>query len=210
MAEAMHTRLPVYSDSIDSIVGVAHIKDLVRALDEGRGEDVVEDIQRPVLLLPETMKVHDLLRMFQARRISMAVVVDEYGGTSGIVTMEDLIEEIVGEIQDEHETEEAWIVPESDGVLSVDGRADLDEIAEVAGTPLDFDEVETVGGLLFSRMGYLPRVGEWLDLEGLRFHVLEADEKRIYRVRIERSPEGESGQESGEADGDGGQDSDRS
>jgi CBS domain containing-hemolysin-like protein len=135
------------------------------------------------------MKVHDLLRLFQSRRISMAVVVDEYGGTSGIVPMEDLLEEIVGEIQDEHETEEAWIVQEGERTYSVDGRADLDEMSEILEVPLDFDEVETVGGLIFSQLGYLPSAGESVDINGLTFHVLESDEKRVYRVRIQPATE---------------------
>jgi len=188
MAEALHTRLPVYEENIDSVVGLVYLKDLVRALDEGNENDQVETILRPPLLAPESMKVHDLLRLFQSKRISMAIVMDEYGGTSGIVTMEDLLEEIVGEIQDEHETEEAWIIQEGEGTYSVDGRADLDEISEIVGVPLDFDEVETVGGLVFSRLGYLPSAGEWVDINGLRFHVLESDEKRVYRVRIEPAP----------------------
>lgn len=184
MAEAMHTRLPVYDGSIDSIRGIIHMKDLINIPQEEEGSPVEQHL-RPVSLAPESMKVHDLLRLLQERRLSMAVIVDEYGGTAGIVTVEDLIEEIVGEIQDEHETEEEWIVREPNGELTVDGRLELDALSAELGEPLESEEVETIGGLVFSQLGYLPRIGESVVLGACRYHVLEADEKRIYRLRVE-------------------------
>lgn len=201
MAAAMHTRLPVYDGALDTVLGIVHLKDLVQALEEGRADEKVEAILRPAYHAPETMKVHDLLRLFQARRITMAIVVDEYGGTAGIVTTEDLIEEIVGEIQDEHETAEDWVVRQGDETWVVDGRTDLDELEELLGLDLAAEDVETVGGLVFSRLGHLPVAGETLDIERHRITVIESDEKRVHRVRVEPAPVGDLAAGEGVPDG---------
>lgn len=185
VAEHKHSRVPVIGENIDEVVGVANIRDLVAALGE-EGTDVsVRGITRPAMFVPETKRVSDLTREFQKRREHLAIVVDEYGGTAGLVTLEDLLEEIVGEIQDEAEdAEEQTVVQQPDGAVVALGKAEIGDIEEMLDVEIGADEFETVGGMAFVHLGYVPKPGESFDRDGLRVEVLEADERRVHRVRI--------------------------
>jgi len=191
-AEANHSRMPVYRDTLDTVLGMVHVKDALKATAHGEvGEDFkVSNIQRPVLFVPPSMKVIDLLAKMRLSRTHMAMVVDEYGGTDGLLTVEDIVEEIFGEIEDEHdEIEDPYITPLEGGGYDVDARLEVDELEEVIGVdllPEELDEdVDTVGGLVFSLAGCVPEIGEVMVHEsGYRFEVVDADPRRIHRVRI--------------------------
>ena len=189
MREAFHSRLPVYRDTLDHVLGFVHIKDIL-AYWRGRADFDLVGIVHEVMFVPPTMSVLDLLLRMRERRIHMALVVDEFGGTDGLVTIEDLVEEIVGEIEDEHDrTEEPAIEERPDGTLVADARADIDEFEARVGVdllPEDRDEdVETLGGFVFSLFGRVPQRGELIvHSSGLEFEVLDADPRRVKRLRI--------------------------
>lgn len=194
VAREMHSRIPVHEKGVDRIVGVIHIKDLLSRWDDIGREGPVESLMRPPCFVPETKKVAELLRDFQRDRIQIAVVVDEFGGTTGLVTLEDLLEEIVGEIRDEHESGEEPIRSEGNGVYLVRGAADVEQLESLFQTPLDSDDYESVGGLISTALGRIPARGEVLRHRGLRMEVVDADRKRIHLVRIRRSgPSPEAG-----------------
>lgn len=186
MNEHKVSRVPIVRETVDQVVGIVNIKDLVAALSAGATNKPVTEISRPAFFVPETKRVRDMLSEFQRRRETMAIVVDEYGGTAGLVTIEDLLEEIVGEIQDEYEDDEAVIVQESDGTLIADGKAEVEDIEELLDVEFGDTDFETVGGMAFEHLGYVPRPGEEFDYRGLHVTVLEADERRVFRVRISR------------------------
>lgn len=189
MREAFHSRLPVYRDTLDHVLGFVHIKDIL-AYWRGRADFDLVGIAHEVMFVPPTMSVLDLLLRMRERRIHMALVVDEFGGTDGLVTIEDLVEEIVGEIEDEHDrTEEPAIEERPDGTLVADARADIDEFEARVGVdllPEERDEdVETLGGFVFSLFGRVPQRGELIvHPSGLEFEVLDADPRRVKRLRI--------------------------
>ena len=189
MREAFHSRLPVYRDTLDHVLGFVHIKDIL-AYWRGRADFDLVGIAHEVMFVPPTMPVLDLLLRMRERRIHMALVVDEFGGTDGLVTIEDLVEEIVGEIEDEHDrTEEPAIEERPDGTLVADARADIDEFEARVGVdllPEERDEdVETLGGFVFSLFGRVPQRGELIvHPSGLEFEVLDADPRRVKRLRI--------------------------
>ena len=139
---------------------------------------------RPAYFIPETKQVSDLLREFQNRRIQMAIVVDEYGGTAGVITIEDLLEELVGDIREEHEKEETPVLRESEGAWLVQGAAGLDEVGTAVGVELEAEGFDTVAGLIYSVLGRIPKTGEAVDIKGLRIEVIQADTRRIDRVRV--------------------------
>ncbi len=180
-----YSRLPLYRDSIDQIAGVLHIRDLFRAL-RSTPAPSLEDLLQPPFFVPETKLLGELLKELQARRLQLAIVVDEFGGTAGLVTVEDLLEEIVGEIADEHDEE----VPENrlleDGSLLLDGRADIETLDEMFRVRPEGEGFETVGGLISSLLGYVPAAGESVEHLGLRFEIEKADERRILAVRVRR------------------------
>jgi len=185
-----HSRIPVYKESIDNIVGILYAKDLLRLLpDIDRENFRVSDIMRPPFFIPETKKISELLREFQHKKVHLAIVVDEYGGTAGLVTIEDLLEELVGEIEDEYDTEpeQMLVVDEKDSqVVYADGRLGIDELEEYFQIPLKEDDYETVGGLIFALLERIPSQGEQIIFKGLQFTVEKVDERRIHRVRIAR------------------------
>lgn len=185
--ESGHSRLPIYQDSIDHIVGVLHIRDVLRAL-RSPEPPAVADLVKPPLFIPETKPLGELLKELQARFQQVAIVVDEYGGTAGLVTVEDLIEEIVGEIMDEHEALVAELEPVSEGVWKLDGRAHIELLDELFQVDLEDAEFETVAGLIFSALGRVPQVGESVECYGLRFTVEAVADRRIQTVRVERIP----------------------
>ena len=197
MHEAFHSRLPIYQDTLDHVLGFVHIKDLL-AYWRGRADFNLVDVAHDVLFVPPTMSVLDLLLRMREGRIHMALVVDEFGGTDGLVTIEDLVEEIVGEIEDEHDQIEAPTIEERpDGTLVADGRADIDEFEARVGVdllPEERDEdIDTLGGFVFSLFGRVPQRGELISHpSGLEFEVLDADPRRVKRLRVRGFPEGHS------------------
>ncbi|MBI2782053.1 MAG: HlyC/CorC family transporter [Chloroflexi bacterium] len=188
--EVGHSRIPVYHDSIDEIVGILYAKDLLPYLKPDAGpRPALRKLLRPPVLVPESMTIDDLLHELQRRKVHIAVVLDEYGGTAGLVTIEDLLEEIVGEIQDEYDVEEPMVVRLSDHEARVDGRADVDELLELFDLDLkleDAEEYDTVGGLLYHRVGGVPAPGDSIDVDGLRLTVETTDGRRVGKVLVTR------------------------
>lgn len=183
---ASHSRIPVYRDKIDDIIGVLYVKDLMKAVSKHSSEPFrMEKILRQPYFVPEYKRVDSLFREFQSHRIHMAVVVDEYGGTAGLVTMEDLIEEVFGEILDEFEVSEAPMV-QSLGLDSfrVDAMLQIDDLNDLLESSFGSDDFDTVGGLVYSTIGKIPRPGESVVLEGFRFTVERVRAQRILLVRI--------------------------
>ncbi|WP_417459634.1 hemolysin family protein [Kordiimonas sp.] len=191
-ADGSHSRMPVYRETLDEVVGMVHVKDALKVVADGLDAEAfkVESIQRPVLFVPPSMKVIDLLAKMRVARTHMAIVVDEYGGTDGLVTVEDIVEEIVGEIEDEHDTiEDPYIIPIEAGGYDADARIEIDELEDELGIDLlpeeDDEDVDTLGGLVFTLAGCVPEIGEMISHEsGYRFEVVDADPRRIYKVRI--------------------------
>jgi putative hemolysin len=188
-----HSRIPVYEASIDEVVGIVYAKDLLPFLKAGAPEPPsLRSLLRTPVFVPESMTVDDLLHELQRRKVHLAIVLDEYGGTAGLVTIEDLLEEIVGEIQDEYDEEEPMIVKLSDDEARVDGRASVDDLAEIFQTqvPLeDEDEYDTVGGLIYHRIGGVPKPGDQVAVDGLTLTVETTDGRRVSKVLVVRSHE---------------------
>jgi CBS domain containing-hemolysin-like protein len=196
-AEAEHSRLPVYGDSLDEIVGMVHIKDVFSAMIDKDRDRSMATLMRLPLFVPESMGVIDLLARMRAQRIHLAIVVDEFGGTEGLVTIEDVVEEIVGEIEDEHDIEEAGMLSRLDeGVWEADARLELEDLAEAVDARLvwEEDEVDTLGGLVFLLAGHIPARGESvLHPSGWRLETIDSDPRKILRVRLHApEPEGEA------------------
>jgi CBS domain containing-hemolysin-like protein len=188
-AEAGHSRLPVYRGELDTITGMVHIKDVYAVLAAGSAPPTgLAELIRTPLYVPESMGVLDLLARMRAERIHLAIVVDEFGGTEGLVTIEDVVEEIVGEIEDEHDEEvEGTLVPLDDGLWDADARAELDEVADTVDARLvaEEDDVDTLGGLAFLLAGHVPQVGEIITHpSGWRLEVTDGDSRRITRLRL--------------------------
>jgi len=191
--EQEYSRLPVYTDSLDNIVGLIVVKDLIQMDEEPDGSRPVKEIMRPAAFVPETKRVADLLREFQQGRFQLAMVVDEYGGTAGLVTIEDVVEELVGEIRDEYDSEAEPIVREDDDTYVFSAKVDTGEMVERLGVTVEEDGFETVGGYVLARVGRVPVVGERFTFDGLEVEVLEAERRRIHKVRIRRLPADEAG-----------------
>jgi len=182
--EQEYSRLPVFDDNLDNIVGIVVVKDLIQI--EPGAALTVKDMMRPAAFVPETKHVVDLLREFRQGRFQLALVVDEYGGTAGLVTVEDVVEELVGEIRDEYDLEAEPIVHETDGVFVFSGKVAIGEMTERLAVEIEGDGFETVGGWVLARAGRVPFVGERFDVDGLTVEVLEAERRRIHKVRITR------------------------
>jgi putative hemolysin len=183
--EQEYSRFPVYKENLDNIAGFAFVKDLVllEAADDARP---ITTLLRPALVVPETKRVPELLKMFQRQQQQCAIVVDEYGGTAGLVTAEDLLEEIVGEIRDEYDVESEPIVDEGNGSFLFSGKVDIDEVVERLKVPIAREGFETVGGFLLSHIGRVPAVGERFDIDELSVEVVDAERRRINKVRISK------------------------
>ena len=190
--EEQYSRVPVFRDSLDNIVGVVFVKDLV-ALPPG-AEPPLTTLMRTPQFVPESKRATDLLKELQRRQSHLAIVVDEYGGTAGLVTVEDLIEEIVGEIRDEYDTESDAVIVEEDGALLVQGKTGVDEVTERLGVTIVRDGFETVGGFLLARLGRMPYVGEVFETDGLQVEVAEVERRRITKVRLRRMAVPEEGE----------------
>jgi magnesium and cobalt transporter len=182
-----HSRIPVYENSVDQIVGLVYAKDLLKYWGKSDDEVSLRELMRTPYFVPETKRIEELLREFRSKQIHLAIAIDEYGGTSGLITLEDLIEEIIGDIKDEYDAEENLLVEEADGSVVVDARLNLCELED----HYDMDEIpraqfDSVGGLLLHELGRLPKVGESITCCGLNFEVLNSDKRAIHSVRVSR------------------------
>jgi putative hemolysin len=186
---AGYSRIPVFEQGIDDIVGIIYVKDLMRSEREGVTDIEVRQILRPAQFVPETKRVHELMREMQRDKFHMAIVVDEYGGTAGLVTLEDLIEELVGEIVDEFDVEEPQSERTPTGDLRVNARMPVDEVNELVGADLPEGDWDTVGGLVYSLLGHVPNEGESVEVDGHRLVAEKVQGRRIGRVRISRLTE---------------------
>jgi len=182
-----YTRVPIFQDSIDNVLGLLYAKDLLRVWREGSQLDSLAELLRPAYFVPEAKKVDQLLAEMQSRRVHMAVVVDEYGGVAGLVTLEDIVEEIIGEIQDEYDQAEELPYLETDeGEFIFQGRVDLDDFNEVLESSLSKDEADTIGGFIYSRIGRVPAAGEIVQVDDLLLTVEQVSGRRILKVRARR------------------------
>lgn len=178
------SRLPVYDGTIDNIVGILNLNDLLHLIKEKKYSTPIKEIIRPPYFIPESKKLNDLLREFQQNRIQMAIVIDEYGGTAGLITLEDVLEEIVGEILDEYDAVETHIQMVDDKTAIVDAKTNIDEVNEALGVDLPTGEYETVGGLIFDRLGKIPSPGEKIEVDGKILIVESMRGRRISKVKI--------------------------
>jgi CBS domain containing-hemolysin-like protein len=188
MIEEKYSRLPVYRETIDNVEGLIYVRDLLQAWAEGRESESIATILRDAFFVPETKSASELLKSMQVNHVQIAIVIDEYGGVAGIVTVEDIVEEIVGEIEDEDiEEEEIIEIIEGDaGYWDVLGSTDIDKVERLLDMDLADPEVSTVAGLITSEAGYIPKVGERLEFRGIEVQIKKADEKRINLVRLRK------------------------
>jgi len=193
-----HSRIPVYQESIDNVIGILYAKDMLPVLAKNQEFDIRTLLRTP-LFVPESISVDDLLHMLQRRKVHIAIVLDEYGGTAGMVTIEDLIEEIVGEIQDEYDVEEPMVERISDTEARIDGRASMDDLTETFGVELDGadrEQYDTVGGLVYHQIGGVPQVGDTIEVDGLTLTVESTDGRRVGKVLVvKRADDGDDTEE---------------
>ena len=194
MVKGGHSRIPVYRDSLDQVEGIAYARDVLDHLVRGKNASTlpVESVIRPALFIPESKTLEELLNEFQQRRMHMAIVVDEYGGVSGLVTIEDLLEEIVGEIQDEFDVSEAEIETVSDTELLVDARTSIDQLNELLSLSVEGDGFDTLGGLVYHQLGKIPSSGDAVEYDGLKIEVVSTVGRRVKRLRITRPEDSDS------------------
>lgn len=195
-----HSRIPVYEGSIDNIIGILYAKDIFAHLNEDFEHLQVKTLIRNAYYIPETKKVDDLLEELRMKKVHMAIILDEYGGTSGLVTIEDLLEEIIGDIQDEYDTEEDLIVMHSDTVLIADARTPIHDVEEAFDVELeeeilDDSEADTIGGLAFEHLGGIPVKGDTVTVDRFQIHVIEVQGRRIAKVKVELLPAAEQEEE---------------
>ena len=179
-----HSRIPVYEGTLDNITGLLYAKDLLREWGKDAAEIQLTRLLRAPFFIPETKNFEELLQDFKRKRVHIAIVIDEYGGTSGLVTIEDILEQIVGDIQDEYDAEEEWLIEQPDGAVVVDARLPIEELEERFGIQVERDKFDTVAGLIFHLIGRIPRIGEEVESLPLLMTILEADERKIRKVRI--------------------------
>lgn len=190
MIESKHSRLPVYRDQIDTIEGIVYVRDLLAFCEPDKVSKPVTKCMRPAYFVPESKSIRELLEEMQKAKVQIAMVIDEYGGLAGLLTLEDIIEEILGEIEDEDEsTANDEIIESEDGSHLVDGGAEIRKIELLYDKELEADDFTTLAGLIINELGHVPAVGEKLDFKGLRFEVVDADSKRVNRVRLSRIEE---------------------
>jgi CBS domain containing-hemolysin-like protein len=180
------SRIPVYGSDIDDIVGLAYAKDVLRSLHDGHPDKPLSEILRPAPVMPESMRAADCLREMRRRKSHMVIVIDEYGGTSGLVTIEDLLEEIVGEIADEYDREEPNVEPLPDGDYRVNARLSINEVNELLDVELPATEWDSIGGLMFNLVGDVPKEGQEVEFQGLSLRAERVQGRRVGRVRIHR------------------------
>ncbi|MCH8614606.1 hemolysin family protein [Sphingomonas sp. SM33] len=198
-ADAEHSRLPVYGESLDEVIGMIHIKDVFKAQEDPNRDRSVAALLRDPLFIPESMSVIDLLARMRLQRIHLAIVVDEFGGTEGLVTIEDVVEEIVGDIEDEHDIEvTGQLTMLEDGLWEADARIELEELQKTVDARLTWeeDEVDTLGGLVFLLAGHIPAKGECVDHpSGWRLEAVDSDPRKILRVRLHAPEERKRGED---------------
>lgn len=193
-----YSRIPVFDDDPDNIVGMVYIKDLLGYIGKEIPTDTtIREVMRDAYFVPETKKCGELFTEMSEKHIQMAIVVDEYGGTAGLVTLEDIIESIVGNIQDEYDDEEVEIAKINDTTFTVEGNTDIDEVDELVGAEIPQEDYDTLAGFIISRLGYLPKDGDMdtVEFENLKFTVLSVEDKRIAKVRIDITPRDENSDE---------------
>jgi len=196
MLNSGHSRLPVYQDTIDRVVGIVHARDLLKFMGQGPPCPPLKEVMRPPFFIPESKRLDELLQEFQSTRLQMAIVVDEYGGTEGIVTLEDLLEEIVGEIEDEFSKEEPEITVSDGGGALVDARVALDDLNDLMGTHLEMEGVETIGGYVLGVLGRIPRIGDAVDADEVRIEVIAAVGRRLRKLRVSPAPKADGEEKS--------------
>lgn len=179
-----HSRIPVYEDSIDNIVGLLYAKDLLKQWGTDENSLSVREIMRAPYFIPESKNLEQLLQEFKRKRIHLAIVIDEYGGTSGLITIEDLLEEIVGDIQDEYDREESLLTVNPDGSIIADGRLPVEELEEHFDIEIERDNFDSVGGLAFHLTGKIPAIGDTINGDGLCMKIIDADLRRVKKVNI--------------------------
>jgi len=182
IVESGHSRIPVYEETLDNMVGIVHAKDLLKYW--GQQGVAASQFVRPPYYVPETTKISVVFKELRSRKSHMAVVLDEYGGTAGILTLEDIIEEIIGDIMDEYDNEEVWIVPNQDGSVTVDARLDVEDLEDYLGVDLPEGKFESVGGLIISLLGRVPVKGEKIVVGGIEMEILHATDRKIEKVIV--------------------------
>jgi CBS domain containing-hemolysin-like protein len=204
LLDAGHSRLPVYEDDVDHVIGLLYAKDLLACFHRGEVDVPLRSVLRPAYFVPLTKNVMALLADMRKHRVHMAIVVDEYGGTAGLVTIEDILEEIVGEIQDEYDAVEiAMVKPVGPDSYLANARVDVYSLGKLLQAELEDEGADTLGGMILSLLGHVPEAGEAVEHQGWRFTVLAVDGRRIDQVRIEPAParDGDPGAGSRRADG---------
>ncbi len=187
-----HSRIPLYEETIDNVTGLVYAKDLLKHLRDGSQDDSVAPLAREPYFVPETKKVDELLHEMQQRRVHLAVVVDEYGGTAGLITIEDLIEEIVGEIQDEYDVEESPIEQVTDTEAVFDARVSIRDVNDTLDLDIEDEDFDTLGGLLYHELGKVPAVGDEVRVDGCLVTVLSTTGRRVRKVRVTKSQPAEA------------------
>ncbi|HYX28503.1 MAG TPA: hemolysin family protein, partial [Pyrinomonadaceae bacterium] len=187
--ESKHSRLPVYGDQIDNVEGIIYLRDLLPSLSMGKADGSIVEFMRPYYAVPETKPVDELLREMQKAHVYMAIVIDEYGGVAGLVTVEDILEEIVGEIEDEDISREEMqeIVPIANDAYEILGSVEIGKIEKLFSMEIETDDFTTIAGLVIAQKGSVPRAGEHLNFRGLEVEVLQADERKISRLRVKKA-----------------------
>ncbi|MGO8944014.1 MAG: hemolysin family protein [Syntrophobacteraceae bacterium] len=194
--ESGHSRIPIYQDNIDNIIGTLHAKDLLPSW--GASDMAIRDIMRPPYFIPETKKISEVLKDLRDNKSHMAIVIDEYGGTAGILTLEDIIEEIIGEIMDEYDAEQKLIVEYEDGSISVNARLDVEKLEDFLQVDLPEGDFESVGGFIISLIGKVPEVNEKVIYDSLEIVIEAGSSRKIDRVRIRKLAPGEVSDEPSE------------
>ncbi len=189
VVERGFSRIPIYEETIDNIIGVVHAKDILRDMAVGRRPTSLREICRPPYFVPEGKRIDELLAEMQENKVHLEIVVDEYGGTAGLVTIEDVLEEIVGEIQDEYDREETAVQQLNEREAIVDARVSLDDLNELLGLEIESEDVDTVGGFIYHQLGRMPAPGDEIQTDGLTMRVLSVVGRRVKKVRVTRPAE---------------------
>ncbi len=187
MVKEKHSRIPIYHENLDQIVGVIYVRHLLKKFEEGKGNDPINNLLLPPVFVSEEKSLSELLKEMQRRRSSMVFVKNEYGGIAGLITIEDLLEEIVGEISDEDQTEEEEIIPHGRNRFLVSGNVSLDKLSETINLSLEDEDCQTIGGLVTKAMGQLPKKDDHIEISGMNITILNADSRKVNRLIVERS-----------------------
>ena len=195
IVEHGHSRLPVYVDTIDDVLGIIYVRDLLAAIANPSTDNTIRSLTRLAFVVPETKRVDELLEEFRERRTQIAIVVDEYGGTEGLVTMEDVLEEIVGEIEDEFSrVRESEITRQNDGSVNVSAGLGIEDVKELFGVEIESDDFDTVGGFVYHHLGRIPHVGDVVENSGLKVEVVSVLGRRLRTLKIKVENGGSTGE----------------